>query len=1401
MNPVVFVFPGQGAQWPGMGAALLAREPVFAAAVEECESALRPHVGWPLARTLSGDAPLDRVDVIQPALFGLQVGLARLWRSRGIEPAAVVGHSLGEVAAAHVAGALSLEDAARVVAVRSRLFRKVTGAGAMALVGLGWAEATAVVAEQRGRISLAAGNAPGSTVVTGDQEAVHELVERLRWEDVFCRLVDVDMAAHSHHVDPLLPELAAELAGLCPAAPQIPLWSTVTGRRDPVVDAAYWCRNLREPVLFWPVLQQLLVAGHDMFVELSPHPTLITGLQGPQARTPGGAAPLMLASMRKQAPEAFADSLAELRAVHLSPAGFLAGHQVEKQAIFPGAGYLAAALAESEAVVAVEFRAPLAVRAGQRLRTDTDGERITFTVDGKVHATASRGQTGAAAPIDLAEVGARCPARVDVDGLYRSFAARGVDYGPAFRLLAEVGLGVGETLVRLAPPGPAALRPEEPYRMETPVLDACLQAAAPLLPDGDDLYLPHRVGRVWASGEIGQARWAHARRRTDPVDGGIEFDIDASDEDGAVVLSLRGVELRRLRRARKSDRWLYAARWVPVGTVDGAEPADGQIYRHSPGDGLETALAQLLELTRKLAAEPEPRRLWVVTRSGQSVLPGEQGDPVAAALWGMARTIRYEYPELRCTMVDLDTDEQPARWKLPGEDEVAFRDGRAYAFRLTPVLPLPDGPYQVRQDGAGDLDDLVLAPCLPAEPGPGQVQIKVHAAGLNFNDVLRALGMLGDREGAQSFGLECAGEITAVGEGVPGLVPGARVVAAVPAPEAMSSLVTVDARLVAELPGDLGPTAAAALPAAYTTVLYGMERLAGLAAGDRVLIHSAAGGVGLAAVHLARRAGAEIITTAGSERKRDWLRQQGIRHVFDSRSLDFAGQVLDATGGEGVDMVVNSLAGAAVDAGLRVLAPFGRFVELGKRDIAENRPLPQAPFAKSLSFHAVEAALLPVHRPELAGGLLREAVDAVVRGELPALPTVAFTAREAAQAFAFMASARHIGKVVITFDQPELRQDGTYLITGGLGGLGLAAAAQLTAQGARHLALLGRTPPGPDAAERIAALRAAGVEVLVLTADVVEEKSLAEALDAVRVQCPPLRGVVHAAGVLRDRTMAAADPGELREVLRPKVDGTLNLHRLTAGDPLELFVLYSSAAGLLGSPGQAGYAAANAFLDGFAHWRRAQGLPATSVGWGPWSEVGLAARPDRAGRLAGLGMGGIDIGSGAEVLARVLAERPAQLAVLPLDADAWLEHHPEQRHWSVFAALAPREGWAPVAVIGPDDLERALTEWVAGVLRVPVESVDAHTSLVRLGLDSLMAVELRNVVEARLGVRLSTASFLDGPTLAELAGRIREQTGTGQAAPGDDAGDALVPRLDMLSDAQVDALLDELLNKHIGGAG
>lgn len=519
----------------------------------------------------------------------------------------------------------------------------------------------------------------------------------------------------------------------------------------------------------------------------------------------------------------------------------------------------------------------------------------------------------------------------------------------------------------------------------------------------------------------------------------------------------------------------------------------------------------------------------------------------------------------------------------------------------------------------GALDNLALRPCSHHAPGPGEVEIRVAASGLNFKDVLNLLGMYPGDPGQP--GSECAGTVVAVGPGVADLRPGDEVVAL--ASGSFRTYLTADAGLVSRRPAGLSAEQAITMPVAYVTAAFALEHLGRMRAGERVLVHAAAGGVGLAAVHLARRAGAEVFATAGSPAKRAYLRSLGVEHVFNSRSLAFAEGVRAATGGEGVDLVLNSLAGEFVPRSLELLRAGGRFLELGKRDHLTQAQADA--LGRQRSYHVIDWGDDARREPGLIRAILAEVLAAAGRGELPPLPLRAFRLEDAPAAFRYMAQARHIGKVVVTQaagGAPPVRADASYLVTGGLGGLGLLTARWLAERGARHLALMGRSAPDAGAAAAIAELERAGVRALVIRGDVSRAEDVAAALGRIAAELPPLRGVVHSAGVLDKRVGRPARAGRGSSACsrrRWPAHGICTSRR--PGRRYKLFVLFSSAAALLGSRGQANHAAANSFLDALSRRRRADGLPATSVGWGPWGEVGAAVSTGAVGRIGAQGLG------------------------------------------------------------------------------------------------------------------------------------------------------------------------------------
>ena len=825
--------------------------------------------------------------------------------------------------------------------------------------------------------------------------------------------------------------------------------------------------------------------------------------------------------------------------------------------------------------------------------------------------------------------------------------------------------------------------------------------------------------------------------------------------------------------------------------------------------GCGSVLALMQALQQAAGRMPE---IWLVT-SGSQPVPGHDAAPnmPQAALWGLGRVLLNEHAEVRCRLVDLGpalareevdalaeelcgdgADEELA---LRGQHRLVRRLHRAALERTArreercPLSP-DDHEFSLGIEAPGALGSLVLQQVPPVVPGPGKLSIRVVASGVSFRDVLHALGMLPEavfqyESGPPSLGSECAGIVVACGEGVDGFQVGDEVIALASATHGSRAIARAD--LAVPKPSSLSFEAAACIPNAYVTVDYALNHVARVTAGERVLIHSAAGAVGLAAIAYCRRAGAEVYATAGTPDKRAYLRSLGIEHVMDSRSLAFADEILEQTGGEGVDVVLNSLAGEALLKGVEVLRPYGRFVELGKRDIYENAQLGLLPFQRNLSFHAIDLVQLALDRPAVAQSLLADIVREVADGALPMIPHTAFDLAEAEQAFRLIAQAKHIGKVVLTVrapryhvgtgrEVPVARADGTYLITGGLGGFGLAVAEWLAHQGAQHLVLVSRSGTPKEDAAALAGLRESGAEVVVMPADVSQERDVARVLDSIQRDLPPLRGIVHAAMVLDDDVLVRLDRKRFDAVLAPKVAGAWNLHRLTRHHQLDFFAMFSSMASVIGHPLQANYAAANAFLDSLAAHRRALDLPALTIGWGAVSDVGYVARhPETAAYLDRGGFTTFSPQQALETLEELLRYDLTHVIAARMDWSRWAASN------SLTAASKRFEPFVPA--MQQDTQERAegasgsplsllesaagaerrellvgyVLQKVAKVIGTTPEKIDPERELAQLGFDSLMAVELVTALKADLAVSIPVVKILGGTSGVQLADALLDQ--------------------------------------------
>ena len=1541
----VFVFPGQGAQWAGMGAGMLGASRVFREAIEQCADALDPLTGWPLVDVLRGAAgtpPLSRADVVQPALFAMMVGLAAEWRSHGVTPDAVVGHSQGEIAAACVAGGLTLADGAAVVAARSRAIMALAGTGGMASVPLPAAEVERRIGPWAGRLHVAALNGPRSTAVAGSAQALAEFLHACRNDAVDARRIDVDYASHTPDVSDVEQRLLGSLAGIAPHTSAIPFYSTLTGGPldTSALDPAYWYSNLRNPVRFAPAVGALLESGHRLFLEASPHPVLTTGVQsscdeyggggaavGTLRRERGGRSEFAAAAAQAYthgaavdwnavlpdadhvelptyafqrrrywaAPEraAAAPGAAGITApehplldaeVELPPDGvlftgtlsahseaWLADHGVVGTTLVPGTALLDIVAAAGRRTGAERIEE---LRLEQPLRLPASGSAaIRVLVEGPdqsgrrrvgVHSRADsapngpwtrhaegvleRGGPSAEDPASAADAGESAwpppgAEPVDIGGVYGELAARGYEYGPAFRGLNAVWRRGGELFAEMALPGAASLTADG-YGVHPALLDCALHAwlrFGPFAVEGQDgrLLLPF----AWTGVQLHRSGADALRVSMVPTADGMA--LECADSTGARVCSIGGLALRaaapeRLRPGRRPAADLYRTEWREVaGARPGAAPswalvdaegADGTLGARHPGVPVFTDLAELAASvaqgaeppgsviaaipTLPAADRPVPERaraaaetalrlvqewtgdarfsasrLFLLTRGAVGVAGGgsEAVRPDHAAVWGLVRSAQSEHPD-RLVLVDTD-DSDASRTALPavasaaaaGEAQLALRGGTVHTPRLAEagagaeLMPPDTGDWRLSTERPGTLDHLALVPYPEAsrQLGPDEVRIAVRAAGVNFRDVLLALDVVAPDD----MGFEGAGTVLEVGDSVSGLAPGDPVLGLFP--RAFGPVAVADRRKVARKPPEWSYPEAASMPVVFLTAYLCLVEVANLRPGESVLVHAATGGVGMAAVQLARHLGARVLGTASPD-KHETLRELGVEGhcAASSRSLDFEARFAAAGG---ADVVLNSLARDYVDASLRLLSPGGRFVELGKTDIRDAQDVTaRHPGVRYEVFDLMQVA------PEQ----IRPALDAVLslfeRGVLQPLPTRTWDVRSAPDAFHHLRNARHVGKVALTLPR-RLDPRGTVLVTGGTGSLGARIARHLVQEhGVRHLVLTSRRgggAPGADALVR--ELGQAGAAVAVAACDVSDRSEL-EAVVAAVPDAHPLTAVVHAAGVLDDTVTSSLTPERLRKVLRPKVDAAWHLHELTADLDVAAFVLFSSAAGVLGEPGQANYAAANAFLDALAQFRAGRGAPACSLAWGLWAErTGMTRHLEESDidRMRRSGMGTLPTAAALALFDTALTRDDPTPVPMRVDTAVLRDSGlvpPILREVASAAVPDGTRAGGTAPRTEPDTAQAPLVRRLSGAdaadrEQVVLDAVRAHAATAlgqsspdavepgrpfkELGFDSLTSVELRNRLGAATGLRLSTDLTTDFPTPHLLAQHVLSALG------------------------------------------
>ncbi|WP_456303123.1 SDR family NAD(P)-dependent oxidoreductase, partial [Streptomyces mirabilis] len=930
---------------------------------------------------------------------------------------------------------------------------------------------------------------------------------------------------------------------------------------------------------------------------------------------------------------------------------------------------------------------------------------------------------------------------------------------------------------------------------------------------------PLRLPFVWTDVRLHATGATSVRVRLAPA-GGDALTVEVADAEGGPVatvgsLLMRPVDPETLAGTRDA---LFRMEWVsrPVPDTDGVSLAvvgaddlglgHARVRRYADLAELDSAaghefvlaafsggsvrgeLLKTLSLVQAWLADERfaDTRLVVVTRNAVAAGDVPQPNLGTASIWGLLRTAQTENPG-RFVLVDVDGDERSQRI-LPaalaaGEPQFAVREGKVLVPRLARVVtddaltpPPGQAPWRldVTSPGTFDAFSLVAAADAVAPLPPHQIRVTVRAAGLNFRDVLVALGVY---PGEASVGIEGAGVVTEIGPGVTGLRPGDRVMGMMPG--AFGSVAVTDHRLVVPIPDSWSFEDAASVPIAFGTAFHSLVNLARLRPGESLLVHAAAGGVGMAAVQLARHLGAEVFGTA-SEGKWDALRAAGLddEHIASSRTLEFEERFLAATGGRGVDVVLDCLAGEFVDASLRLLPRGGRFIEMGKTDVRD--PGDVAASRPGVAYRAFDLITEALAEPERFGAMLAEIVALFERGVLRHLPVRTWDLSRAPQAFRVLSQAQHVGKLVLTLP-PRWDPAGTVLITGGTGSLGALFARHLAVTGrAGHLVLTSRRGlDAPGAAELAAELAGLGVPVTVTSCDAADRDSLAAVLAAIPDE-HPLTAVVHTAGVLDDGLVSGMTPEQLDAVLRPKVDAAWHLHELTRDRDLAAFVVFSSVMAALGGAGQGNYAAANAYLDALAAYRRAQGLPATSLAWGFWEQRGeMTGGLDGAdlARLARTGLVPLRSEEGLALFEAAIALDEPALVPARLDAARLarggaalpavlgdLVRPRAARRTAATGSAGQRFAGLPSADAESELLELVRAHAATVLGHAAVDQIRPDSAFRELGFDSLSAVELRNRLTAALGSRLSATAVFDHPTPALLARYLRGEL-LGHAAP------------------------------------
>ncbi|GBQ99770.1 SDR family NAD(P)-dependent oxidoreductase [Asaia lannensis] len=1564
---IVFVCSGVGPQWWGMGRYLLREAPeTILALAQECDRLFSALSGCSiLEEILRGEAEsrIDNTAILQPAIFVIQILVTEYLAQQGIRPDAVLGHSMGEVAAAYVCGSLTLEDAVTVIYYRSKLQGSLDGTGRMLAVGLSAEAALELIEAEAPELCVAAINAPTTCTLAGPEPAIRHLAAHLTQKGLFNRILNVDVPFHSAVMDRIETSLKEALSGLEPKAAVTPFYSTVYGKRvdeDHRADCGYWFSNARQPVLFSSAVEACLADGFTQFVEIGPHPVIGRALKSVADKQQAklsvistlnrqeseakclehAVASIILHTARLDWPAITGGRLIDLPTyrwsreifrienerehrfrhggkghpligfgamtpgkswvVDLTELGvpWLKDHCIDNVVLLPAAGFIESALAvghdiEGQTGVVLEnfeILAPLVVQSGdnpilyldyeesrKRLRFHSAKEEFSeMWIDhGSVDILS-------AAPwpmpvIDRAQALSALEQGVEGAALYEKIRGHGFHYGPRFQTLQRLAVQdrIAYARIGLIENEIAAA---DAYYLHPALLDGAMHALIGLVPESfsDHMYVPVGFDRLSCFGK-GHAEILARVEITSISRSQIEAFVRLYTPEGMPVAEVKGLRFAEVPRAQKDvtttvETQEYFTRWVEVeasilfaepktillvghknaarkklatlfeengvtvleaprsGDITaetiGLEPGlalDGIVYMASPDPDYAfeklidqvNALVKFGECLKLEGQDRQPRLIYVSENANffdpEDVLSSRSVvNPDGAALLGFFKGLVDERPEFRGKSIDVATlSGTEALTALAAEilnedneAEIALREGRRFVPRFMPVDGQPDRPLaqlpgspgiKLQKSRTGTLDGLHYKAFDVKPPGRGEILVRVLATSLNFKDMLKGISVLPEKFLLDTYhtvemGMECCFEVMAVGKGVRNFEIGKRYLTCHPG--CFASHMTIPVKGFRATPLELFETQgrpvtvheATGLPIAIATALYCLYDLARLKKGEILLVHSAAGGVGLAAIEIAKIIGARVFATASNDEKRQILLDRGCEAVWDSRSLAFYDGILEVTNGQGVDVVLNSSPGEIQAHSLALLCNTGRFVEIGKKDIWEKRDLSQFSFNGNVSFHAFDLDLMMAQNHRKAVSIFDRIPYLSRKFDTVVLPHRVYPASEVRDAFKFMSSSKHIGKILVSYEdltnvraqrQPVRPVDpsAAYLVTGGQGGLGLATAAWLVASGARHLHLVGRSARRDKATlDQIRALKKAGARVTLHYGDVSRYEDVARIKEDILETGHELKGVFHAAGILDDRLISKYSEDSLRSVLAPKVLGGRHLDLLTRDCPLDYFVLYSSIVTVTGNIGQSSYLAANAWLDALASARRKEGLPAVSVQWGPIAEVGMLAKDENVVQF--FENAGFRLLPGQEALSFLtsLINRDRDtVAAMAIDWETCFAHHGAIERNPKFGLIRREKSikntsaqkLAHLQSLTPEERYEFVLDNVksilGNVLKLEPDSIDPGARPNELGVDSLAGVEIQTAIKTEFNVEISLLVLSRNEPIREIARNVLRQ--------------------------------------------